>query len=119
MNYPTYPVEIEEVKYSNYANAKLYLTRFVEDNRPVLFIGNADDEAIYIICNINTDEYQLKEFDFAIKNYSENEGILNWLVDNGYIEKPHDQFKTGWVMIQICSATKKLKERMIKICQNE
>ena len=44
----------------------------------------------------------LNENEVAIKNYSENEGILEALVDLGVIDPPHRRVASGFVMIDIC-----------------
>lgn len=117
MNYPTYPVLIKEVEFKGYEKAGLYLSRFVEEDSPVLVIGNADKEVVYAICNINPDNYELKEFEFAIKNYSENEGMEDWLIENGFVNSHHASFLSGWVKIPVCTATDKLKQFIIERCQ--
>lgn len=50
------------------------------------------------------DEYLLKEDDeyIAIKNYSENEGILEDLVEADVVAEPVDEVHSGHVMIPIC-----------------
>ena len=44
----------------------------------------------------------LEEGEVAIKNWSENEGILDFLVENKFIEKPHRFVEQGFVRIPIC-----------------
>lgn len=39
----------------------------------------------------------------AIKNYSENEGLLDTLMELGVIEPPHRRVPSGFVMIDICN----------------
>ena len=47
----------------------------------------------------------------AIKNYSENEGILDLLIGLGVIEPPHRRVASGFVMIDICNMNRsKLEE---------
>jgi len=43
----------------------------------------------------------LKEDEVAVKNYSENEGVLDFLVRNKIIEKPHRQEQVGFVSLYI------------------
>ncbi len=118
MEYPTYPVLIEKVNYKDYPNAELFLTRFAERDLPALVIGNEETQEVYTICNINPgDSYELKEFEFAIKDYSENEGMLTWLELNGFVEQEHDWFSSGWVLIPVCWATPKLKQAIKEICK--
>ena len=47
-------------------------------------------------------EQKLSEGEVAIKNYSENVGILQSLVSAGVIEKPHSFIETGYVTIPLC-----------------
>lgn len=118
MNYPTYPVEIDRVDYQDYKNVGLYLTRFVEDNIPVLFIGEESNQEMITICNLNpSDSYQLNDFEFAIKNYSENEGMVDWLLSHGFIEIPYTSYPGGFVDVPVCYASEKLKQKIIKACE--
>jgi hypothetical protein len=45
---------------------------------------------------------KLSKNEVAIKDYSENEGILDVLKDAGIISKPKRAFNSGWVVINIC-----------------
>jgi hypothetical protein len=45
---------------------------------------------------------QLLEGEVAIKDYSENEGILDSLIEAGVIDHPHALYQSGWVKIPIC-----------------
>lgn len=38
----------------------------------------------------------------AVKDYSENEGMLNFLVENNIIEQPYRQMESGYVTLPIC-----------------
>jgi hypothetical protein len=44
----------------------------------------------------------LTENEVAIKNYSENLGMLTFLVTNGIVEQPHRQINNGFVNIPVC-----------------
>jgi hypothetical protein len=44
----------------------------------------------------------LDENEVAIKNYSENEGILDVLVAEGIVKSPHRYVNSGFVKIPIC-----------------
>jgi hypothetical protein len=44
----------------------------------------------------------MKEGEVAIKNYSENAGILDSLINAGLIEEPHAFVQSGFVKIPIC-----------------
>jgi hypothetical protein len=44
----------------------------------------------------------LDENEVAIKNYSENTGMLTFLVTNGIVEPPHRQIDNGFINIPVC-----------------
>ena len=52
-------------------------------------------------------EIPLSNDEVAIKNYSENEGLLEMLIKAGIIATPHRFYKSAWVTIQICILLKK------------
>ena len=119
MKYPTYPVLIENVKFRGYPNAGLYLTRFAERDLPALMIGNEETQEVYAICNLNpAGMYELKEFEFAVKDYSENEGMMEWMIENGLLEPAHDAYPSYWVSVPICRATPKLQRLIKEACAN-
>jgi hypothetical protein len=60
-----------------------------------------DDGFPYAVATVAVD-CELKENEVAIKNYSENEGILKNLVNNDIIENPHRFTSSGFVTIPIC-----------------
>ncbi len=45
---------------------------------------------------------QLLEDEVAIKDYSENQGILDSLMNAGIIEPPHEFIQSGFVTIPVC-----------------
>ena len=51
--------------------------------------------ATVIIPGLSTDEY-------AIKDYSENDGILDMLLEQEVVVEPHRYAYSGYVMIPIC-----------------
>jgi len=44
----------------------------------------------------------LAEGEVGIKNYSENEGVLEFLLENNIVEPPHRFVESGFVIIPIC-----------------
>jgi hypothetical protein len=45
---------------------------------------------------------QLEEDEVAIKNYSENEGLLQSLINSKIIDSPHRFIESGFVKIPVC-----------------
>ena len=48
----------------------------------------------------------LQPDEVAIKNYSENRGILDTLLEAGIIDPPHREVSSGFVTIPICKLKK-------------
>lgn len=44
----------------------------------------------------------LREDEVAVKDYSENAGVLDFLVKNLFVEKPHRTEQSGFVTLHIC-----------------
>lgn len=45
----------------------------------------------------------LEADEWAIKNWSENEGMLDRLVEAGVVNHPHRFVRSGWVMVPVCT----------------
>jgi hypothetical protein len=44
----------------------------------------------------------LEKDEVAVKDYSENEGMLDFLVDNGIVHPPHRSESSGYVTLPVC-----------------
>jgi hypothetical protein len=62
---------------------------------------DTEDGCPFATATVSVDD-QLLEDEVAIKNYSENEGILDSLINAGIIEKPHEFINSGFVTIPVC-----------------
>jgi hypothetical protein len=116
VEYPKYPILIENVYFKGYEDAGIFLSCLRNDNIPALFIVNTITGEPYANCNINPEDYKLKDFEFAIKDYSENECMLEWLLENDFVDEPHDFFGSGFVVIPVCRASEKLKKFILDNC---
>jgi hypothetical protein len=54
----------------------------------------------FIMCTLNIPDLSYGEV--AIKNYSENEGVLDFLIKEGIIEPPHRFASSGYVSLPVC-----------------
>ena len=61
-------------------------------------------------CDATKNAPGLDHDEIAIKDYSENAGILQALYDAGYIEKPHRQEQSGFTQLEITRMTPAAKE---------
>ena len=69
-----------------------------------LVLYDVNDGEEVLTATVNLPEYQLQEAkdDLTfIKNWSENEGILECLVENGIVENLHMPAPTGFVMADL------------------
>ncbi len=46
--------------------------------------------------------YELPPNHVAIKDYSENSGVLDFLIEAGIVEQPSYQIQSGFVLIPVC-----------------
>jgi len=89
--YGEYEIDIKMSKYGNGQNRMEFIDK--EDGFSVLVASVAIDE------NISSDE-------IAIKDYSENEGVLKFLMEKGIVSSPLKYFNSGFVRIPLCKLMK-------------
>lgn len=79
----------------------LDIDKYSNNNR--LYIGLFEEETgeYYMDATVNLPEVELAEDEVAIKNYSENEGILETLIEAGVVSSPIRTVQSGWVTIPI------------------
>jgi hypothetical protein len=72
----------------------------VTPNRIQLY--DAEDGLPYAVATVNIDELNMVEGYVAVKDYSENEGMLQFLIDNDIVEPPVTHVESGYVKLPIC-----------------
>jgi hypothetical protein len=65
-------------------------------------LTDSTDGMPFATATVCVEDHLLKEGEVAIKDYSENAGILNSLIDADIVEHPHAFVQSGWVKIPIC-----------------
>lgn len=80
-----------EVKKLNYTNGRV-----------ALLLVDTKDGSLITTATINVPEKELKPHEVIIKNYSENEGILDVLIENNIVEVTGEWVMTGYVACPIC-----------------
>lgn len=82
---------------------ELYQTKYCEPNNIALIAYTNDNECKeeFGIVSVNPSEVLEKGY-VAIKNWSENKGILNILVRKGIVSMPNYFIKSGFVDIPVC-----------------
>ena len=56
----------------------------------------------FAMATVCVEDHLLNSDEVAIKDYSENEGILESLIDGEIIEHPHAFIQSDWVKIPVC-----------------
>lgn len=90
-----------ETKYVDFKNYKCEVSTSHYKNGRVALLLSEDGQPI-TVATVNLPDEDLKPNEVAIKNYSENEGILDALIEAGIVESPHDVRFSGFVIIPIC-----------------
>ena len=67
---------------------------------PALELFDMEDGFPFAKCTVNIPG--LAKDEVAVKNYSENEGMLDFLLRNGIVEKPHRYENSGFVRVPVC-----------------
>jgi hypothetical protein len=87
---------IKKVKYKNW-NCNLYQDKYV-NGRIALLLIDADDGEPVSTCTVNTDDDPNL---VLIKDYSENEGMLAFLVNEGVVKDTGKRVASGYITIPI------------------
>ena len=85
--YETYNVSLNIGKYS--------------DGRTCLQLIETEDGAPVMMATVNIPGAVLEKDEVIIKNYSENEGVLEFLIENGIVSQPLRWVASGWVTCPI------------------
>ena len=73
-----------------------------QNGRTCLQLVDSEDGEPIATATINVPEIHLEQNEVIIKNYSENEGILDCLIENEYIVKTGKQVEIGFTTCEIC-----------------
>lgn len=79
------------------------------NGNPAIQLFDTEDGCTYAIATVNTPGLQKDEV--AIKDYSENEGMLNFLLTNNIVEQPHRKIESGYVTLPVCKINPSLITR--------
>lgn len=79
------------------------LDRYIVDSSPALVLVDTttNEQLTRITANLS-DTAVIPHTHVAVKNYNENEGILDVLIEAGIISKPVEWVQSGFVLFPIC-----------------
>jgi len=89
-----------------YDNCTIKLCKY-SNKRPAINICYGD--LILLKASVDLPKYFIPKGYVCIKDYNENEGILNILINNKIIEPPDFIIPSGFVVIKVCKLLKKAK----------
>jgi len=88
-----------EARFAEYSNGRIAIQMIDEHENPIA------------TCSINLPDEPMLEGEVAIKDYSENEGMLVALSDAEIIHPPHRWIQSGFVRVPICNLKMNKDER--------
>ena len=86
-------------KYFNFTKDMIVKSKYRNGNTALIVIDNGLPVAKL---TINVENINLKDDEVIIKNYSENEGVLQDLIDMGIVNEPHLIIPSRFVEFNIC-----------------
>ena len=96
---------VKSLKYKDW-NCDLYKSYYEHGKRVALFlVAGQDDECAgepVSTCTINLPEETLGEGEVFIKDYSENEGMAEFLEREGVVKRTGRVVQSGYVFIPVC-----------------
>jgi hypothetical protein len=72
------------------------------NGRPAIILEDLTDLSTVAVASVNIPDELLEEDEIAIKDYSENEGMLECLVNAGVVSQPTRHCMTDFVLVPIC-----------------
>ncbi len=95
-----------QAKYDSY-QVYLKFDTYRNNGRTSIELREAETHAPVMVATVNLPEYtMLNPGQVLIKNYSENEGVLEFLIENGIVSKPRSWVSTGYVTVALCDLLK-------------
>ena len=92
---------IVNLKYNEY-DVELHYGIYLNNGRHALSLIDKTDTEPIATCTINLPTHQIEKDEVAIKSYSENEGMLEWLMKYKIVSKPIRFVPAGFVVVPIC-----------------
>lgn len=75
---------------------------YYNNNRTAIQLIDANDGQPIAVATVNIPDEKIKKDEVIIKDYSENEGMLDTLVKAGIVSKPIRMVKTGFSEVAVC-----------------
>ncbi len=80
----------------------LLFDKYSNNDRTAIELVNEKDGSPVAIATVNIPDVYLEKDEVIIKNYSENNGMIDALIKSGVIEPTGRKVKTGFVECDVC-----------------
>lgn len=80
-------------------NGHLGFYKFNNDRHALII---EDEQGTIAQCNVNIPEIPLAEDEILVKNYSENEGMLDLLIREKVVEDTGRRIQSGFITLPVC-----------------
>jgi hypothetical protein len=94
-------MEKKILNYKGY-DCKLVKREYQEGGSPALCLEDPITGEPIAVATINVPELELPKDVVVIKDYSENEGMLDFLIQNKIVEEPMEYIPLGFILAPIC-----------------
>lgn len=101
------------LKYVPDTKVNLWLCNYYENNRPALVLENSDTGEPVAKVTVNLPDWvQLPTDVLAIKDYSENQGVLTLLITNGIVRAVGTHAISKYGSVTLCKLTPAILEKL-------
>ena len=94
-------------------NCHVVLQCYADGERPLLRLIDADDMASVARATVNLPGAKLAEDELLVKDYAENEGALQALIDAGLVEPTGRGISTGFATVEVVQMSESLRQQWI------
>jgi len=94
-------------------NCPIQLTKYAHGNPALLILDEESGQRI-AVASVNLPRGQVGEGEIAIKDWSENEGMLAALIEAGVVSQPLREVLSGFVKIPICTLLMKHRTQGVR-----
>jgi hypothetical protein len=79
----------------------VHLHNYYQNNRLAIQLNSFEDNAPYAVVTVNKPEVLLADNEVLVKDYSENEGMLDFLVKNNIVTPTPNGVQSGFVWLPV------------------
>jgi|APGre2960657505_1045072.scaffolds.fasta_scaffold37011_2 hypothetical protein len=72
------------------------------ENTTIIRLIDAEDGSPYATASKYVPDFELNQGEILIKNYSENVGILEFLIENNIVSDTGKKLNSGYIQLHIC-----------------